>query len=271
MITCIYQIKNVKNGKVYVGSTVDFKKRRNSHLHYLRQGRHRNRHLQRAFDLYGEENFHFSIIKETTRDLLLSDEQDAINTLNPAYNICQVASSCLGVKRTKEHTDKIRQANTGKKHSDETKKKLSEANKGKHLSEETILKLKLNKKSIKVYQYDRKGNFLKSFPSIREAARQANLDSKTIRKCLKGEYKLAGGWIWKYDDEQISITELKDRDSHTNKQRPVRQYDLLGNSISDFISIAEAARQTGINARKICACCKKQINQVNGYKWEYIN
>lgn len=40
---------------------------------------------------------------------------------------------------------------------------------------------------------------LNYYPSIREAGRQEFLSHETIRLCLKGELKTAGGFIWRYD------------------------------------------------------------------------
>ena len=38
------------------------------------------------------------------------------------------------------------------------------------------------------------------YPSIREAGRQEFLSHETIRLCLKGKQKTAGGWLWRYDN-----------------------------------------------------------------------
>ena len=42
---------------------------------------------------------------------------------------------------------------------------------------------------------------LEYYPSIREAGRQENLSHETIRLCLKGKQKTAGGYLWRYDKE----------------------------------------------------------------------
>ena len=60
----IYQIKNKINGKLYIGQTVNFQARKLRHLSSLRNEKHDNPHLQKAFLKYGEEAFEFSIIHE---------------------------------------------------------------------------------------------------------------------------------------------------------------------------------------------------------------
>ena len=59
----IYQIKNIVNGKVYVGSAKDFDERWGSHLYDLRRGTHINPHLQRSFSKHGEQNFEFGVVE----------------------------------------------------------------------------------------------------------------------------------------------------------------------------------------------------------------
>lgn len=87
----IYTIKNLVNNKIYVGSTKNFKSRKSSHLTNLRNQRHHCIHLQRAFNKYGEVNFEFTVHKYLQEsDDLFIEEQLAIDTLKPEYNIGSV-------------------------------------------------------------------------------------------------------------------------------------------------------------------------------------
>lgn len=94
--TGIYKITNIKNNKFYIGSTSDsFLKRWNHHINALRRGTHKNSHLQRAFNKYGEESFKFEIIETCSKDLCLIREQiylDQCNSLN-SYNINPLATA----------------------------------------------------------------------------------------------------------------------------------------------------------------------------------
>lgn len=91
----IYQIRNVVNGKVYVGSSVNLVKRRHTHFNELRKGIHTNGYLQRAFNKYGETNFVFEIIEFTTdRTNILKLEQywiDKLKVVKRGYNISPIA------------------------------------------------------------------------------------------------------------------------------------------------------------------------------------
>jgi hypothetical protein len=50
-----------------------------------------------------------------------------------------------------------------------------------------------------IYQYDLEGNFIKEWPSIRQAGLElANTNGEPIRKCCKKQQKTAYGFIWEY-------------------------------------------------------------------------
>jgi group I intron endonuclease len=104
----VYVIKNLVTRKIYVGSTKEFWTRLRCHLSDLRRNKHRNRHLQKAWNKYGNEAFVFEIL-EVVSDLqqLVEVEQTWIDKLQASderfgYNICPNASSCLGRKFPEE-------------------------------------------------------------------------------------------------------------------------------------------------------------------------
>lgn len=57
----IYKIQNKKNGKIYIGLTNNIVRRKTRHFTDLRCNRHDNSFLQKEFNIYGEENFSFSV------------------------------------------------------------------------------------------------------------------------------------------------------------------------------------------------------------------
>ena len=59
----IYKILNTVNGKFYIGSTTNLKKRLYEHYRELNLGIHTNKHLQAAWIKYGKEGFKFQILK----------------------------------------------------------------------------------------------------------------------------------------------------------------------------------------------------------------
>lgn len=144
----IYVITNKINSKRYVGQSKDIEDRWNGHKNLLRKNKHDNRHLQWAWNKYGEENFEFSKLEECepVRKILKNREQfwmDILEVYNPekGYNQRPAAENNLGFKHTEEGRKKISKANKGRKLSIDTKRKISESRKGKKLSEETKKKL----------------------------------------------------------------------------------------------------------------------------------
>lgn len=116
MITGIYQITNLRNGKSYVGSAVRFNSRWRLHKTQLAQGKHHSVVMQRAWDKYGEAAFEFKRLLVCAKEDLLWFEQRAIDVLKPAYNICKVAGSVLGYRHTEEFKTAAAQRATGNTH-----------------------------------------------------------------------------------------------------------------------------------------------------------
>ena len=143
----IYLIKNIVNNKVYVGSAVNVDKRWSQHKNHLKRGKHHSCHLQSAWDKYGEQTFTFDILELVSNpEHLLAYEQVYLDYYKSyendrGYNICKVAGSQFGMKRSEEARRKMSEAHTGLKRSEETKKKKREAQKCRIFSEETKLKI----------------------------------------------------------------------------------------------------------------------------------
>lgn len=60
----VHCLRNLVDGKVYVGSTTQPRIRKKQHFTDLRCGRHFNQHLHRAFGKHGEINFEWLLLKE---------------------------------------------------------------------------------------------------------------------------------------------------------------------------------------------------------------
>lgn len=135
----IYEIVNLADGKgtSYVGSSVDIEHRWGQHRSELQGGHHPNRHLQAAWDKYGEDAFVFSALEEVGRDMLLVMEQEYLDDYfdrGHCYNLAITAGPHGPL--SEEHKRKIGAAHKGKAVSEETRRKLSEAHKGRPLGEE---------------------------------------------------------------------------------------------------------------------------------------
>ena len=96
----IYQIRNLVNGKIYVGSSINLRKRLKDHFRDLRNNRHVNQHLQKAYNKYGLDKFVFEVLEYVEKDMLLEREQyyiDTLNVVNEGYNIRPIAAHTFRV------------------------------------------------------------------------------------------------------------------------------------------------------------------------------
>jgi group I intron endonuclease len=158
----IYVIRNLNNGKCYVGSARNLTQRQRDHFRMLRGGYHHSRHLQSAWNQYGEECFQFfpiAFIADASR--LVEFEQMAIDSYRAAkqdcgYNMRPKAESNLGHKFSAETVEKNRLSNTGRKHSEATRALMSAAHQGKinspiHRKRISIAKTGKKRPDIKVW------------------------------------------------------------------------------------------------------------------------
>jgi len=149
----VYIIRNLWNGKIYVGGSHDIEERWKQHVSKLNRGTHPSNKLLNAWKKYGSNGFEFRIIEFCNETILIEREQYWINATLAfplGYNSRPKAESCLGYKRGKpsaEHRRKNAEAHTGpnnanwgKPRSEKTRQKIAAAQKGKprkHPSEET--------------------------------------------------------------------------------------------------------------------------------------
>lgn len=134
----IYQIRNRRNGKRYLGSALNLSKRWSNHVTRLRKRHHNNPHLQAAWDKYGEEAFVFEVLEQDLEaTVLIVREQHHLDHADwkKLYNIDRVAGSRLGHTHTEATKAKLRQSNIGKRASNETRRKMSTKQRGRVVTE----------------------------------------------------------------------------------------------------------------------------------------
>ena len=166
----IYIIKNIVNGKLYIGSAVNLDRRFYAHRWALYRNCHRNIYLQRAWNKDGETSFLFEKYLICEKKDLIFYEQLTIDALiirngrENIYNISPTAGSTMGRECSEETRRKLSLTSrgrwTGKHHTEETKKKISIGNigknKGKIASLETREKMSKSRKGKKFSEEHRK-------------------------------------------------------------------------------------------------------------------
>lgn len=86
----IYSIVNIIDGKRYIGQSKNLNKRISEHFRFLKNKKHYNFHLQRAYNKYGESSFTSEILIYCEPFELTRYEQFFVNFFPPSllYNIC---------------------------------------------------------------------------------------------------------------------------------------------------------------------------------------
>lgn len=147
-VSGVYAIICIKNDKRYIGSSFRVRIRCCTHRNMLRKGTHHNKHLQSAWNKYGESSFQFVLIESAPRENLLEREQWWIEY----YQVCndtfgfnlstKAGAPMAGLLHSAESKARMAQSQTGRRHSDEVRQKISKAHTGRKKSPEHIEKMR---------------------------------------------------------------------------------------------------------------------------------
>lgn len=223
----IYMISNNINGKVYIGQSVDIKKRWREHRSaaFNLNSKDYDMVIYRAIRKYGLDNFNFTIIEKCRVEELNNREKYWIlfyDSKTNGYNVSLGGNDYTHLGNIVELYDYSGKYICECSNAMEVSNKLGvfygtvyQVLYGKRLSVKGYqLKIKGDNKQIGKY-VSRQGGKLRvcnlndndekiaEFESIADAARILNLDSSCITKCCKGKLIHHGGFKWKYLDEVI--------------------------------------------------------------------
>ncbi len=128
-VSGIYALVHLDTGKCYVGSTVSLKSRISYHRSKLRNNRHDNSYLQRAWNKYGEDAFAFILLELCSKDDLMKSEaawmlRTQCCDKRVGFNLDKIAIRKMHCEETKK---KIGAAHLGRKYPPEFGKKVSAA------------------------------------------------------------------------------------------------------------------------------------------------
>jgi group I intron endonuclease len=212
---CIYVIENIVNGKKYVGQSVTGKKRIQAHLSTLKNNKHINTYLQRAFNKYGEAAFTFKILVDDLPERYMDDvERGLIATFRAA---------------DREHGYNLESGgHENKRLSSETKEKMSASHKGKRKSPESI-----EKRSQSILKLRRDPNYV--HPNIGK-----KLSAKTKEKISnshKGK-KVSPKTI--ENNRQAKLKWFADGNTHPMQRRIIDSEGTIWPSITSFCKVYDA-------------------------------
>ena len=121
-----------------------------------------------------------------------------------------------------------------------------------------------------IIQYDLEGNLIKEFKSIISAAKEIGISKSNIQGVLLNKRKTAGGFIWKYlEDESTDFS--KKVTINKNRGRHVGQYDLNMNLLNIHKSIADASKKVNVHKNNIWGVIYDFRKTAGGFIWKYLD
>lgn len=119
--------------------------------------------------------------------------------------------------------------------------------------------------NIRVVRYDLNGDKIKAYNSITEAAEETKTNRYSIIKVCNGILVTSANSIWRYENDAFDKYDTKD-----GKFKSILLCDLNGNILNEFISIKDAAEQTGIAYNTITNCLYRRQKTVHKkYRFKY--
>ena len=234
----VYEHKNKLDGKRYIGITCQKVNRR------WRKGKsyEHNPHFYNAIQKYGWDNFEHNVLfNNLTKEEAEQKEIELIKqykTTNSQFG--------YNIENGGNHKGKMAES---------TKEKLRKLNIGRKLSKEVIIKMQ-NQCNISIYQFNKNGELIKRWKSIREASRQTNINCSSIVHCLKKtpNHKTAGGYLWSYTfpiNVQEYIDSKKEKIVQLNRnQIQIKIWDSI-TEISKYYNIRKGSVWKWLNKDKM--------------------
>jgi len=259
----IYKIVNLVNDKFYVGSTIHKKVRFRQHRKLLRGNRHHCKHLQAAWNKYGEEKFDFRVAEEVPDAVSLQEVEDRWLKAHVGQKYCYNTGHSSDAPW--RNAPAYKTPNFGKQVSEEQKQQISQTLKdfyaqdyfnhprvGKQHTEET--KAKIGEKVRQAVAEGRGGAFIPS-----DETRQK------MSEALKGNQNALGYKRTDAEREAIRQRTLGNKNflgkTHTEEakaklRRPI--YALLPDGTRrDFIGVYEAGIELGTPYQMLVRICKQ--------------
>lgn len=129
--------------------------------------------------------------------------------------------------------------------------------------------IKTTSKAVDKYSLD--GNFICSYSSISEASKENDIKDNRICEVCKGKRNQAGGFIWKYCENDFIFDEnkyenIKVIEKGFSKKKKIKNID----TGEIFESISEASRKYKCSRKTLLKACSNKEYKCANHFWEFI-
>lgn len=256
-IPVIYCIENIISGKIYIGSTQDYRERlQYQHFWALRRNEHYNDHLQNSYNKYSEDAFIIFILEQCEVKDLIVREQHYLDTLLFAQeyiksngkdkrfkklglNLSPTAGGHSGYKATPQQIERNRQKmkklwqdpqyksiqkkiRTPEWHEKRLEKVLQAKQKDptyrQRMSAAAKIFAQKYKKPILLYNRHT-GQFFKKFDGLIDCIIELGIQGQRLRACLQSRRRYTGDYVIKLHTDDNYPLQITPVAQYTSKER----------------------------------------------------
>ena len=111
-------------------------------------------------------------------------------------------------------------------------------------------------------QYDKQGNFIRTWESIISIEQELGFGNQNLSKCIRKKRPTAYGFYWCYSGETPEFKTY-------GTCRKVYQYTINGDFVAEFENASIAAKSLGKSNSPIVGCCNGKRKTAYKYVWTY--
>ena len=281
----IYVVTCVPTGKIYIGSSIDFRNRWKSHRYHLNAGTHHSPYFQNAWNKHKEAAFTHSIVAMCDAEDRNTVEKYWIDTLDAAnplvgFNVCTAPVGRSGAPHKETTKQKISQAHKGKKKSQEHIEKMVAVNRNRQVSQETRVRLSKAAKGRKWTEEQKaKIRGLRTGWQHSEEAIQKMKNAamnRTVSEETRVKISIAGkGRKWTQSQREKILSKPRDKHSESTKQaislaKGGRPFKVVSPDGTEYrFQILRDTLSLGLDSSNVQKCLIGKAKSTKGYRCYY--
>lgn len=123
--------------------------------------------------------------------------------------------------------------------------------------------LNVTKNYGEIIQYTKDGLLVKEYNCPSAAAFELKISVGNIIRCAKKQRAVAGGYIWRFKDDNENVEYINNRD------KSIVMLNKYGDFVMTFDNIVSAAKYVNKSESNISSCCLGKTISAGGYIWRF--